>query len=72
MGKDLLIVACQVCGKTRILSGSPDSDGMARAIWTCSECGTGQLLQVPVASNASGIDLRKIVNGLPPEFLGSN
>ncbi|MBN1332397.1 MAG: alcohol dehydrogenase [Synergistales bacterium] len=64
----MLIVACQICGNTRILSGFPDSDGMARATWTCSKCGTGQLLQIPVSSDATGYDLKKIVNGLPRQF----
>jgi len=66
---NLLIVACQICGNTRILSGFPDSDGMARATWTCSRCGTGQLLQIPVSSDATGTDLKKIVNGLPKQFV---
>ncbi|MEA3507292.1 MAG: alcohol dehydrogenase [Synergistota bacterium] len=60
----MLIVACQVCGKTRILPGTPDSDGLARATWTCPCCGAGQVIQLPVSSDARGGDLRKIVSGM--------
>ena len=31
----MLIVACQVCGESKIIAGTPDGDGMARATWIC-------------------------------------
>lgn len=60
----MLVVACQVCGEFRILSGTPDSDGVARAHWTCPQCGTGQVLQLPVSLDARGMELRRIVGGM--------
>ncbi len=59
----MLIVACQVCGEMKVLAGMPDMDGVARANWICPGCGTGQIVQLPVKSDARG-DLRKIVQGL--------
>lgn len=64
----MLIVGCQVCGEVRILSGTPDSDGMARVNWICSRCGTGQVLQLPVVSYARQADLESIVSGMPEPF----
>lgn len=59
----MLIVACQSCGKTEILAGTPDADGVARTSWTCKQCGRGQILQLPVEGDARGGDLRRIVRG---------
>lgn len=60
----VLVVACQVCGEFLILSGTPDSDGVARTHWICSSCGTGQILQMPVSVDARGMELGKIVGGM--------
>ncbi|OPZ39503.1 MAG: hypothetical protein BWY99_01388 [Synergistetes bacterium ADurb.BinA166] len=60
----MLIVACQVCGETKVIAGTPDADGMARAMWICPVCGTGQVLQLPVAADARKADLRSIVCGM--------
>ncbi|AFM21173.1 MAG TPA: alcohol dehydrogenase [Acetomicrobium flavidum] len=60
----MLIVECQVCGEIKVLAGDPDYDGMARATWICSKCGTGQLVQLPVSHDARGLDLRKILRGM--------
>ena len=60
----MLIVDCQRCGQTKILPGTPDPDGIARTTWTCPRCGAGQILQLPVASDARGKDLREILGGL--------
>ncbi len=60
----MLIVECQVCGEIKVLAGDPDYDGMARASWICSKCGTGQLVQLPVSHDARGLDLRKILRGM--------
>lgn len=68
----MLIVACQVCGKTGILRGSPEKDGMVRTSWICKHCGTGQVVQVPVSSDARNSDLRDIVLGLPSEWASGN
>ncbi len=59
----MLIVACQSCGKTEILAGTPDADGVARTSWTCNRCGRGQILQMPVQADARGGDLGRIVKG---------
>jgi len=64
----LIIVACQVCGDTKILRGHPDKDGFVRTCWMCKKCGTGQTLQLPVSSDVRQTDLRKIILGLPEEF----
>ncbi len=64
----MLIVACQVCGQTGILRGSPEKDGMVRTSWICNHCGTGQVVQVPVSSDARSSNLRDIVLGLPSEW----
>ena len=60
----MLIVECQVCGEIKVLAGDPDYDGMARATWICSKCGTGQLVQLPVSHDARGLALRKILRGM--------
>jgi|MTBAKSStandDraft_2_1061841.scaffolds.fasta_scaffold212481_2 hypothetical protein len=60
----MLIVACQVCGGVKILPGTPDSDGMARATWICECCGTGQVMQLSVSADARGGDLRRILGGM--------
>ncbi|HCA41493.1 MAG TPA: alcohol dehydrogenase [Aminobacterium sp.] len=60
----MLIVACQICGETKVLAGTPDSDGIARAMWICPRCGTGQILQLQVSADARKSDLRKIIHGL--------
>lgn len=60
----MLIVACQICGETKVIAGTPDADGMARAMWICPVCGTGQVMQLPVASDARKADLRSIVCGM--------
>ncbi len=41
-----------------------DTDGMARAMWICPVCGTGQVVQLPVVSDARKSDLRSIVCGM--------
>ena len=61
---DMLIVGCQTCGETKILAGTPDSDGIARVQWTCARCGTGQVLQLEVSNDARMGDLRKILGGM--------
>lgn len=60
----MLIVGCQTCGETKVLAGAPDMDGVARVTWTCSRCGTGQVLQLDVGMDARVGDLRKILGGL--------
>lgn len=60
----MLIVACQICGESMVIAGTPDSDGMARATWTCPRCGTGQVVQLSVSSDARKSDLRAIVCGM--------
>lgn len=60
----MLIVGCQHCDKTEILPGTPDPDGVARTRWTCPRCGAGQVLQLPLAADARGKDLRQILGGL--------
>ncbi len=60
----MLIVACQICGETKVIAGTPDTDGMARAMWICPVCGTGQVVQLPVVSDARKSDLRSIVCGM--------
>ncbi len=59
----MLIVACQLCGEMKILAGTPDRDGVARTTWICPRCGTGQIVPLPVKSDARG-DLKKILQGL--------
>ncbi|HAA47894.1 MAG TPA: alcohol dehydrogenase [Synergistaceae bacterium] len=59
----MLIVACQMCGETVILPGTPDSDGIARVSWTCKSCGVSQVLQLSVSSDGRA-NLRKIVGGM--------
>lgn len=61
---DMLVVACQICGELRILPGTPDVDGVARTTWTCPCCGTGQVLQLPVSTDARGRELRRIIAGM--------
>ncbi len=60
----MLIVGCQTCGEAKVLAGTPDRDGVARVKWTCSKCGTGQVLQLEMALDARNGDLRKILGGL--------
>jgi len=60
----VLIVSCQNCGEMKILAGAPDADGLARAMWLCPCCGAGQVVQLPVAMDARGGDLRRICGGL--------
>ena len=60
----MLILACQKCGELQVLPGSPDANGKARAMWTCSRCGAGQLIELNVAKDARRGDLRKIIGGL--------
>lgn len=60
----MLIVACQKCGEVKVLAGSPDNDGIARAVWTCQRCGAGQVLELPINKDARRGDLRKIIGGL--------
>jgi hypothetical protein len=60
----VLIVGCQICGETKVLAGTPDSDGVARVTWICGKCGTGQVLQLEVAGNAQNGDLRNILAGM--------
>jgi hypothetical protein len=59
----MLIVACQICGETVILPGTPDSDGVARVSWTCKACGVSQVLELNVSSDGRA-NLRKIVGGM--------
>lgn len=47
----MLIVACQVCGETKVLAGAPDEDGLARACWICPCCGSGQVVQLEVPAD---------------------
>ena len=58
------IVACQKCGEVKVLAGSPGPDGIARAVWTCSKCGAGQVMELTISKDARRGDLRKIIGGL--------
>ncbi|MGN0881307.1 alcohol dehydrogenase [Cloacibacillus porcorum] len=60
----MLILACQKCGELMVLAGSPDASGTARAMWTCSKCGAGQLLELTITKDTRRGDLRKIVGGM--------
>jgi hypothetical protein len=60
----MLIVACQICGEMKVLAGTPDPDGVARTCWICPNCGAGQVVQLAVAGDARGGDLRRILGGL--------
>ncbi|HCL80410.1 MAG TPA: alcohol dehydrogenase, partial [Synergistaceae bacterium] len=53
-----------VCGEARVIPGTPDDDGIARAMWICPVCGTGQILQLPVSADVRKGDLRQIVCGM--------
>ncbi len=76
----MLIVACQKCGEVKVLAGSPGPDGIARAVWTCSKCGAGQVMELTISKDARRGDLRKIIGGLAlagpvagrPENCGEN
>lgn len=60
----MLIVACQKCGEVKVLAGSPDPDGFARAVWTCPHCGAGQVMEMAISKDARRGDLRRIIGGL--------
>lgn len=60
----MLIVACQKCGEVKVLAGSPDAFGVARAVWTCSHCGAGQVMELAVSKDARRGDLRRIIGGM--------
>ena len=60
----MLIVACQKCGEMKVLAGSPDAAGIARAVWTCSNCGAGQVMELAISKDARRGDLRRIVAGM--------
>ena len=60
----MLIVACQKCGEVKVLAGLPGPDGIARAVWTCSKCGAGQVMELTISKDARRGDLRKIIGGL--------
>lgn len=60
----MLIVACQNCGEVKVIAGSPDASGVARAIWTCPRCGAGQIIELAISKDARRGDLRKIIGGL--------
>lgn len=60
----MLIVACQKCGEIKVIAGDPNAFGVARAMWTCSHCGAGQLMELSISKDAKKGDLRKIVGGL--------
>ena len=62
----MLIVACHVCGDCKVLAGAPDEDGLARACWICPCCGSGQVVQLEVPTNARG-DVGNIVLGMGME-----
>jgi hypothetical protein len=57
----MLIVGCQICGESKVLAGTPDKDGVARVHWTCSRCGTGQVLWLDVSNDATGGGSRRIL-----------
>lgn len=59
----MLIVACQRCGEMKVLAGEPDSSGMTRAVWTCSHCGTGQVLELAIKKDVRRGELHKIIRG---------
>ena len=63
----MLIVTCQVCGDSKVLAGAPDGDGLARTCWICPCCGSGQVVQLEVPTDARG-DLGSIVLGMRMEF----
>jgi len=62
----MLIVTCQICGDCKVLAGAPDGDGLARTCWICSCCGSGQVVQLEVPTDARS-DLRGIVLGMKME-----
>ncbi len=62
----MLIVTCQVCGDCKVLAGAPDEDGLARACWICSCCGSGQVVQLEVPADGRS-DLCSIVLGMQME-----
>jgi len=59
----MLIVTCQICGECKVLAGAPDGDGLARTCWICSCCGSGQVVQLEVPTDARS-DLCSIVLGM--------
>ncbi|MDR1732162.1 MAG: alcohol dehydrogenase [Synergistaceae bacterium] len=63
----MLIVACQVCGDSKVLAGAPDEDGLARTCWICPCCGSGQVVQLEVPTDGRS-DLRNIVLGMKMEI----
>ncbi|MDR3231039.1 MAG: alcohol dehydrogenase [Synergistaceae bacterium] len=62
----MLIVACQVCGDSKVLAGAPDEDGLARTCWICPCCGSVQVVQLEVPVDGRS-DLRAIVLGMRME-----
>ncbi len=59
----MYIVACQKCKELKVLAGMPDDFGVARVMWTCSSCGAGQLLEIPISKDARRGDLNNIIRG---------
>lgn len=59
----MYIVACQKCKELKVLAGMPDDCGVARVMWTCGNCGAGQLLEIPISKDARRGDLNNIIRG---------
>ena len=60
----MVIAECEVCGEAKVLAGTPDSDGVTRLNWTCSRCGTGQVLQIKISGEQGSGGLSGIIGGL--------
>ncbi|MDR3355499.1 MAG: alcohol dehydrogenase [Synergistaceae bacterium] len=60
----MVIAECEICGETKVLAGTPDRDGVTRLNWTCSRCGTGQVLQVKISGEQGAGDLHSVLGNL--------
>ena len=60
----MFILPCSKCGELQIRPGSPDNDGVARAVWTCPKCGVGQMIELSLPKEAKRGDLRNVIGGL--------
>lgn len=60
----MLIISCQKCGETKVITGSPDKNGGTRVVWTCDHCGAGQILEIVIGKNTRKGDINNVVKGL--------
>lgn len=60
----MYIIVCHKCGEMKVISSIANNNGVTETYWTCSVCGTGQVVQLVSNVPTHRGSLRDVIAGI--------